>query len=273
MNLTFEEVNKIADFLKDKLARVPECAIVLGSGLGGLMDDVNGKVEIDYSEIPSFPKTTVVGHKGKLIAGELEGRFVLGMQGRFHHYEGYEMDKVVLPIRVFRQMGISKLFLTNAAGGVNTSFKPGDLMIINDHLGFFCPSPLRGENEDQYGVRFPDMSEAYSKELIAIAEAAAAKLNMDIKKGVYSFCRGPQFETPAEIRALRTLGADAVGMSTVPEVIVANHMGMKTLAISTITNMAAGVLNQALTHEEVMETGKMVEDKFSKLIKEIIRNI
>ncbi|MEI6601864.1 MAG: purine-nucleoside phosphorylase [Clostridia bacterium] len=263
-------IDNAAKFILAKLGKTPELVVVLGSGLGSLMDDVKNKIEINYSEIPGFPQTTVFGHLGMIIAGELGGKFVMAMKGRFHYYEGHHMETVVMPIRVFYEMGIRKLLLTNACGGVNTSFVPGDLMILTDHLGFNCPSPLRGENKEKFGPRFPDMSQVYSKRLIDIAKNAAKKTQIDIKTGVYMFCKGPQFETPAEIRAARTLGADAVGMSTVPEAIVANHMKMETLAISTITNMAAGVLDQPLCHEEVLETGKMVGKKFAALIKEII---
>ncbi len=266
-------INNAAGNILGKIRRIPDIAVVLGSGLGSLMDEVKDKIEIDYSEIPGFPRTTVFGHAGMMIAGELGGKFVIAMKGRFHYYEGHHMDVVALPIRVFHEMGIKKLFLTNACGGVNTSFVPGDLMIITDHLGQNCPSPLRGENIEKYGPRFPDMSEVYSKRLIQVAKTAAEKTGINIKTGVYMFCNGPQFETPSEIRAARVLGADAVGMSTVPEAIVANHMKMETLAISTITNMAAGVLDQPLCHEEVLETGIKVGKKFTALIKEIVTNI
>jgi len=266
-------IKKCAEFVKSKLDRTPDVAVVLGSGLGSLMDSVANKTEIDYAQIPGFPKTSVFGHAGKMIAGEIEGKYVIAMKGRFHYYEGHEMEIVTLPIRMFYEIGVRNIILTNAAGGVNTSFKPGDLMLINDHIGFACPSPLRGPNLDEYGTRFPDMSKVYSKRLADIAEKVAAAQSLDLKKGVYFFCKGPQFETPAEIRAARALGADAVGMSTVPEAVVAKHMQMDILAISTITNMASGVLDQPLNHQEVLETGKLVEKKFSELIKQIIIEI
>lgn len=259
-------------YLKEKLDAIPEIAIILGSGLGNLANLIENKMEIPYEDIPDFPRTTVAGHEGKLIYGTLSGRNILAMKGRFHFYEGYRMDEVVYPIRVFKCMGIENIIVTNAAGGINTSFSPGDLMLITDHIGLFCENPLRGENLDDLGPRFPDMSAAYDRDLQKLALDCASRLNIDLKQGVYSYCKGPSFETPAEIKALRILGADAVGMSTVPEVITANHMGMKVLGISCITNMAAGILDQPLSHEEVMETGKMAEEKFPALVSEIVAN-
>jgi purine-nucleoside phosphorylase len=227
---------------------------------------MSGKLEIPYGEIPGFPRTTVAGHQGTLLFGLLEGVPVVAMKGRFHHYEGHDMDTVAYPIRVFRRMGIENLLLTNAAGGVNHSFVPGDLMALSDHIGLWADSPLRGPNEDMLGPRFPDMSKVYDPLLVQLADSVADNIGFVLKHGVYAWCRGPAFETPAEIRALRVLGADAVGMSTVPEAVAARHMGMRILAISCITNMAAGMLDQPLTHEEVMQTGKMVEKRFSALI-------
>ncbi|MEI6131904.1 MAG: purine-nucleoside phosphorylase [Bacillota bacterium] len=266
-------VNKSAKYILDKIQAKPEIAVILGSGLGSLMDGINNQTSISYSEIPNFPSTSIQGHDGKLIFGEVKGKNVIAMKGRFHYYEGHEMDTVTFPVKVFFAMGIRKIIITNAAGGVNKAFLPGDLMLINDHLGFACPSPLRGENNESVGPRFPDMSQVYSKKLSEIALSTAKLLGIELKQGNYMFSKGPQFETPAEIRAVRLLGADAVGMSTVPEAIVANHMGMEILAISTITNMAAGVLDKPLCHEEVIETGKMVSEKFTKLINKIIEKI
>ena len=217
-----------------------------------------------------FPVSTVKGHAGKLIFGTVSGKKIVAMSGRFHLYEGYSTDDVTLPVRVFQLMGIKNYIVTNASGAVNTAYQPGDLMIMNDHIGFFCPSVLTGNNDERFGTRFPSMSEAYNKDLIRIAECAAENTDVNIKKGVYCYCKGPMFETPAEIRAARALGADAVGMSTVPEVVAAVHGNMRVLGISCITNMAAGILNQPLTHAEVMETGKAVEKKFSLFMKEII---
>lgn len=267
-----KKLDKTVNALRDKISFTPEIAVILGSGLGKLADFIEDKHEIPYEEIPNFPQTTVVGHEGKLIFGTLGGRKVVAMKGRFHYYEGNDMEVVVYPIRVFKHMGIQNLIVTNAAGGVNTGFVPGDLMLITDHISLFCENPLRGENLDLLGPRFPDMSVAYDRDLRKIAAESAKKLGIDLKSGVYSYCKGPSFESPAEIKALRLLGADAVGMSTVPETIVARHMGMRVLGISCITNMAAGILDQPLNHEEVIETGKQVEKKFSSLVTTIITN-
>jgi len=267
-----DRVREAASYIESKLNNKPQVAVILGSGLGNFADQIEDAVVIDYKDIPGFPVSTVEGHAGKLECGTISGKNVLVMKGRFHYYEGYEISQVVFHIRVFKLLGINDILVTNAAGGINTDFKPGDLMLIKDHISFFAPSPLRGRNMDEFGPRFPDMSEAYSKKLISIAENVACKLNIDIKKGVYAFAQGPMFETPAEIRALRLLGADAVGMSTVPEVITANHAGMRVLGISCITNMAAGILDQPLNHEEVMITAKNVEKNFSTLVRNIIEN-
>jgi purine-nucleoside phosphorylase len=261
-----------ADYISGRIDGIPQTAIILGSGLGPLADSLEQPIEIDYSDIPGFPETTVTGHAGKLICGILGGKRILAMKGRFHYYEGYDISQVVFHIRVFRLLGISSLIVTNAAGGVNTSFRPGDLMLITDHISFFAPSPLRGRNLDEFGTRFPDMCDVYDKGLIENAEKIGNSIGIDLKKGVYAFAQGPMFETPAEIRALRMFGADAVGMSTVPEVITARHCGMKVLGISCITNMAAGILDQRLDHMEVVETAKKVEKTFIRLITDIIAN-
>lgn len=267
-----ERLDKTAHYLNNRIGFIPEIAIILGSGLGKLADFIEGSIEISYEEIPNFPRTTVVGHEGKLIFGTLKNRKVVAMKGRFHYYEGNDMDAVVFPVRVFKRMGIENIIVTNAAGGVNTQFNPGDLMLITDHISFFCENPLRGENIDDLGPRFPDMSVIYDRKLRKIAFESARKLGIDLKEGIYSYCKGPSYEAPAEIKALRLMGADAVGMSTVPEAIVARHMGMRVLGISCITNMAAGVLDQPLDHAEVMETGRQVEQKFSGLVSDIIEN-
>lgn len=259
-------LDETARWLGTRTGTSPKIAIVLGSGLGAIADAMSGKQEIPYGEIPGFPRATVAGHQGTLLFGELEGVPVVAMKGRFHHYEGHDMETVAYPIRVFRRMGIGNLLLTNAAGGVNRSFVPGDLMALSDHIGLWADSPLRGPNEDMLGPRFPDMSKVYDPLLIQLADHAADRIGFELRHGIYAWCRGPAFETPAEIRALRVLGADAVGMSTVPEAVAARHMGMRILAISCITNMAAGMLDQPLTHEEVMQTGKIVEKRFSALI-------
>jgi purine-nucleoside phosphorylase len=262
-----------AEFIRSRINAKPEIGVVLGSGLGSLVDEIENPIEIDYKDIPNFPITTVAGHAGKLVFGKIYGKCVLVMKGRFHFYEGYEIQQVVFHVRVFKLLGIDKLIVTNAAGGINKGFKPGDLMIIKDHISFFAPSPLRGKNIDEFGTRFPDMSQAYSKDIIELAGEIAESLGVDVKYGVYAFAQGPMFETPAEIRALSAVGADAVGMSTVPEVIIAVHSGMKVLGISCITNMAAGILDQPLNHEEVMITAKSAEKNFKALIKEIIKNV
>lgn len=272
MDDLYRKAAESAEYIQKRLTTKPQIGIVLGSGLGPLVNEVKEQIEIDYGDIPNFPIPTVEGHAGKLIAGEIGGKPVLVMKGRFHFYEGYDISQVVFHIRVFKLLGISHILVTNAAGGVNRDFSPGDLMLITDHISFFAPSPLRGKNVDEFGVRFPDMSEAYNKELIAMAEKTAGELGIKLQKGVYAFTQGPMYETPAEIRALRILGADAVGMSTVPEVIAARHAGMKVLGISCITNMAAGILEQPLSHEEVMETAKKVETRFVSLVNKLISN-
>lgn len=270
MKNTYEKARETASHIESKINGKPQIGIILGSGLGPLVNEVENPIEIDYKDIPNFPLTTVAGHAGKLVIGKLGGKIVLAMKGRFHYYEGYDISDVVFAIRVFKLLGINDLLVTNAAGGVNKSFKPGDLMIIKDHISLFLPSPLRGSNIQEFGVRFPDMSEAYSRQLIAMIEKVGEEQKIDLKEGIYTFTQGPMYETPAEIRALSVLGTDAVGMSTVPEVIVARHAGMRILGISCITNMAAGVLDKPLNHEEVMQTAKEVEEKFTRLVKKTV---
>lgn len=265
-----DRIKAAADCIKSVVGGNPQIGVILGSGLGSLADELEEPVQINYSEIPGFPKTTIEGHAGKLAYGYLGGKRVLIMKGRFHYYEGYEISQVVFHIRVFRLLGISNLLVTNAAGGINTGFCPGDLMIITDHIGFLAPSPLRGRNLDEFGVRFPDMCNAYDKDIINIADEAAKRMGILLRKGVYAFAQGPMFETPAEIRALRVLGADAVGMSTVPEVIIARHSGMKVAGISCITNMAAGVSDQPLNHKDVIKTAEKAENSFKTLVSEIM---
>ena len=265
-------IKSSADFIKGKIGGEPQIAIILGSGLGGLVDHFGDTVEINYSDIPEFPQATVTGHAGKLVYGTLSGKRVLAMQGRFHYYEGYDISKVVFHIRVFRLLGIRNLLVTNAAGGINTGFKQGAIMLITDHISFFAPSPLRGRNIDEFGTRFPDMTNAYDRDLLEIARRSAKEAGVDVVEGIYAFTQGPMFETPAEIRALRVMGADAVGMSTVPEVITAHHAGMKVMGISCITNMAAGIMGQELNHEEVLDTTRKAEEKFVRLVKCIVEN-
>lgn len=271
MSNTIDNLKESASYISSKLGnRKVDLAIVLGSGLGDLGDEVKDAVIIDYKDIPHFPVSTVQGHKGRLIIGELEGKTVMCMQGRFHFYEGYSMDECVYPIRTMFMLGIKSLILTNAAGCVNRSWNVGDLMLITDHIKLCAESPCRGPNNDELGARFFDMTTAYNKEIGKLAEKVASDNNIVLRKGVYMFMSGPNFETPAEIRFARLAGADACGMSTVPEAIAASQMGFKTIGISCMTNMAAGILDQPLNHQEVLEAGKMVKDKFTRLVKGII---
>ncbi len=261
------------NFLKSKLNQKPEIGLILGSGLGVLAEEIEEPIKIPYQEIPEFPVSTVEGHAGQLVYGTLRGKKVIAMQGRFHFYEGYSLDKVTFPVRVMRELGVSTIIVTNAAGGINESFEAGDLMLITDHINNMGTNPLIGENQPHFGVRFPDMSEAYSKELRGVAKQVAEELKINLKEGVYVGNTGPSYETPAEIRMLRVWGGDAVGMSTVPEVIIARHAGMKVLGISCISNMAAGILDQPLTHDEVMETTEKVKANFLSLVKEIVNRL
>ena len=271
MNFSAEEytrqVQEAAAYIKEKLGgRAPEIAITLGSGLGDLADHLVDAVQIPYGEIPHFPVSTVAGHKGQFVVGKLEGREVLCMQGRFHYYEGYDLKQVTLPVRVMKLLGISTLIVTNAAGGINTGFRPGNLMLIEDHLNLTGENPLIGENLEAFGDRFFDMTVAYDAEYRALAEQLAAELNIPLQKGVYAWLTGPNYETPAEIRYLRAIGADAVGMSTVPEVLVARHSGLRVCGISCITNLAAGMGDGLLSHEEVKETADRVKADFIRLV-------
>ncbi len=252
---------------------IPEIALVLGSGLGGFADQIQTEYSIDYKDIPNFPVSTVEGHCGKFIFGTLAGRKIIAMQGRVHYYEGYDMQQVVLPIRLMHLLGANTLILTNAAGGVNLSFSPGDLMLITDHIASFIPSPLCGKNKEALGVRFPDMHEVYNRLLCDKIRAAAKMQSIPLREGVYLQFSGPAYETPAEIRMARTLGADAVGMSTAAEAMAAKHCGMQVCAISCITNMACGILDMPLSHDEVQETASKIADKFTALMREIIKNI
>ena len=258
-------VREVTDF-------TPEIGIVLGSGLGDFARLVDRKAEVSYDSLPGFPVSTVAGHAGKLIFGYVRSVPVVVMQGRVHYYEGYSMEQVVAPIRLMGLLGAKKLLLTNAAGGVNTSFTPGDLMLITDHISAFVPSPLRGENPQELGPRFPDMSRVYDKEMGRAVLEAGEKLGESLQQGVYLQWQGPNYETPAEIRMFRTLGADAVGMSTVCEAIAARHMGLRVCAVSCITNMACGILPQPLSHEEVHQTANRVKDKFQALVLESLES-
>lgn len=265
-------MEKTIEFIKSRTNIKPEIGIILGSGLGTMANEIEG-IKIPYSEIPNFCTSTIEGHAGQLVIGNLEGKKVIAMQGRFHYYEGYSMKDVVMPIHVMKKLGVSKLIVTNAAGGVNKEFRPGDLMLIKDHINFMGSNPLIGKNPTEFGVRFPDMSEAYKKYLLEIAKKKAVELGIAVQEGIYIACTGPSYETPAEIRTFRTWGADVVGMSTAPEVIVANHAGIDVLGISCVTNMAAGILDQPLCHEEVIETSRRIKKDFVALVKGIIKDI
>jgi len=267
------QLNQAKEFLQDQLKIKPTVGLILGSGLGVLADQISQPVRIPYQEIPGFPRSTVAGHAGQLVAGELNGVVVVAMQGRFHYYEGYRLDSVTFPVRVMKAIGIEKLFVTNAAGGLNEAFKPGDLMLITDHINNTGQNPLIGPNDDQQGVRFPDMSTAYTPDLQKLARQVATELSIDLKEGVYVWNTGPTYETPAEVRMLQAFGGDAVGMSTVPEVIVARHVGLDVLGLSCISNMAAGILDEVLSHEEVIETTESVRETFIALVKEILTRL
>ncbi|MBA2879076.1 purine-nucleoside phosphorylase [Anoxybacillus kamchatkensis] len=266
-------IEQAAQFLKEKFPTSPQIGLILGSGLGVLADEIEQAIKIPYSDIPNFPVSTVEGHAGQLVYGQLEGATVIVMQGRFHYYEGYSFEKVTFPVRVMKALGVKQLIVTNAAGGVNESFEPGDLMIISDHINNMGGNPLIGPNDAALGVRFPDMSEAYSKRLRQLAKDVANEIGLRVREGVYVANTGPAYETPAEIRMIRVMGGDAVGMSTVPEVIVARHGGMEVLGISCISNMAAGILDQPLTHDEVIETTEKVKADFLRFVKAIVRNM
>ncbi|BDZ83582.1 purine nucleoside phosphorylase [Claveliimonas bilis] len=254
-----EEIRKRTDFR-------PQVGIVLGSGLGGYADNMEISCEIPYREIPGFPVSTVQGHDGKFLFGYVKNTPVILMKGRVHYYEGYPMEDVVLPVRLMGLLGADTVILTNAAGGINRTFQAGDLMLITDHISIAVPNPLRGENIDELGTRFPDMSHVYDPELQEAAKKTAARQGISLREGIYVQCSGPSYETPAEIRMLGALGADAVGMSTVCEAIAARHMGMKVCGISCITNMAAGILDQPLDHREVQKSADQAKEKFENLI-------
>jgi purine-nucleoside phosphorylase len=269
-NLTYlQKIDEAAQAIERACGKA-EIAVVLGSGLGEYAEALTDAKSMDYHDIPHFPVSTVPGHKGRWYTGTLHGKRVCMMQGRFHAYEGYDLNDVTLPVRVMQKLGISKLIVTNAAGGVNLAFRAGDLMVITDFINLSGKNPLTGPNLDVFGPRFPDMSRALDRDLQALALATAAKMGISLQRGVYAWLNGPTFETPAEIRMTRTLGADAVGMSTVPEIIVARHGGMRVLGISCITNMAAGVMDEPLNHAEVMAMGNRVKDTFRNLLDGVI---
>jgi purine-nucleoside phosphorylase len=248
----------------------PQIGLVLGSGLGGFADSLANAARIPFAEIPAFPRSTAIGHAGQLVIGNAGAVPVAVMQGRVHLYEGYSVQQVAFPMRVFGGMGIRAVILTNAAGGINLNYQQGALVLIRDHINLQGANPLTGPNDDRFGVRFPDMTQAYAKDYRAVAREEAAKLGMTLHEGVYAALLGPSYETPAEINYLRIIGADLVGMSTVAEVIAARHMGVKVLAISCVTNMAAGILDQPLSHQEVMETGERVKTSFEALLRAVL---
>lgn len=273
MDAYLTQIHDAADYVGSKISQMPEIGLVLGSGWGDFADSVERAVRIPYSEVPGFPRTSVAGHAGEWVIGEIRGRCVAVMNGRFHYYEGHDQKTVTLPVRVMQALGVKTLILTNAAGGVNKDYDVGDLMLIKDHICLTGASPLFGANVDELGPRFPDMTYAYSSELRASAQAIAAEQGFTFREGVYAQMPGPCYETPAEVRMLRTLGADAVGMSTVPEVIAARHGGIQVMGVSCITNMAAGVLEHPLSHSEVMEAGRRAGGRVKAFLKEMIQRI
>jgi purine-nucleoside phosphorylase len=272
--ITLKEIDDITQKIRAKIPFTPKVSLILGSGLGGLADAIQDRIVLSSTEFENWPKSTVQGHEGKLIFGSLEGQKVMVLQGRVHYYEGYSMDQVTLPIRVMQRLGIPYLFVTNAAGAIHPDYIPGDLMLINDHIsmiGMTGNNPLRGPNLDEFGPRFPDMSQCYDRQLQQIARQVAAEAGLPIREGVYAGLSGPSFESPADLRFLRVIGSDAVGMSTVPEVIVARHGGTRVLGISGISNKANLDGNTLTTHEEVLEAGNLIVPKLEKLLRGVLR--
>ncbi|NLO71447.1 MAG: purine-nucleoside phosphorylase [Porphyromonadaceae bacterium] len=268
-----EKIQQTADFIKSKVDVLPKTGIILGTGLGNLVTQITEKLEIPYETIPNFPVSTVEGHSGKLIFGKLGGVDILAMQGRFHYYEGYDMKEVTFPVRVMKAIGIENLLVSNASGGMNPDFEIGDLMIITDHINCFPEHPLRGKNFNELGTRFPDMSKAYCKEFIAKAKEIAKRNNIKVVEGVYVGTSGPTFETPAEYKYFRIIGGDTVGMSTVPEVIVANHAGMKVFGMSIITDLGVEGKIVEVSHEEVQEIGNKVQPLMTQIMKELVAEL
>jgi len=266
----YERAEHATRIIRSRISVEPRIALVLGSGLGGFADDFDEAVAIPYEDIPGFVRSTAQGHAGRLVIGKVDSIPVLAMQGRVHYYEGYSLEEVTFPVRVFNLLGIKTLVLTNAAGGINVQLTQGALMMISDHVNLMGVNPLRGPNDERFGPRFPDMSAVYSPELQELVVEEARAINVEVRRGVYGALSGPSYETPAEIHLLRTLGADAVGMSTVPEAIVARHMGIEVLGISCITNMAAGISDAPINHEEVMATGVRVRATFTELLQRVI---
>ncbi|MDO5422693.1 MAG: purine-nucleoside phosphorylase [Eubacteriales bacterium] len=268
----YDMVKESAEYIRQKTERRPTIGVILGSGLGGLVDIMEEKTVIPYSDIPHFPQSRVAGHAGNFVIGRIGNAVVAAMQGRFHFYEGFAMKEVTYPIYVMKLLGIESLLVTNACGGINPSFAPGDLMLLTDYINMLGTNPLIGENDERFGVRFPDMSEAYSRKLIEKAESIADALHIPYKKGVYAIFPGPCYETAAEIRAYARLGADAIGMSTVPETIAANYLGMNVLGIACITNMATGIAKEKHTHEEVVRIANESSQKLCSWVKTIVEN-
>lgn len=268
-----KQIKEAVSHIQQVVTKQPKIGLILGSGLGMLADEMEEAIAIPYQEIPHFPLSTVEGHTGELVIGELEQKSVVTMRGRFHLYEGHPLASVTFPIRVMKELGVEVLLVTNAAGGINTTYQPGNLMLIKDHINFMFQNPLIGPNDGELGERFPDMSTAYDQKLRNLAHEIAEKQGLKLQEGIYASVLGPSYETPAEIRMLRTVGADAVGMSTVPEVIVARHAGIRVLGISCISNMAAGILPQPLSHTEVMETANRIRAEFVQLVRGIIRSV
>ena len=265
-----EKIKQTADFLRQRAGEMPKLAIILGTGLGNLVDHIEDKLYIPYSEIPNFPVSTVQGHSGNLIFGKMGGKRVMAMQGRFHYYEGYDMKTVTFPVRVFKALGVETLFVSNAAGGMNKEFKVSDVMIITDHINLFPENPLRGKNYEELGPRFPAMTEAYDKKLVALADSIGDELGLRLMHGVYVGTPGPTFETPAEYEYFRIIGGDAVGMSTVPEVIVACHAGMRVFGLSVITDLGGKDVSQVPTHEEVQEAAVKAQPTVEALVKAMV---
>lgn len=261
------QINEAKLFIESKLTNKPTIGIILGSGLGAFADVLEDSITIPYGQIPHFAQSEALGHGNELVIGTLDGKQIVAMKGRFHYYEGYTLDQVTFPVRVMKALGVEKLIITNACGAVNTQFNPGDLMLITDHINLTGANPLIGPNDDKLGVRFLDLSDVYNKEMRQTVLDVAKEHNITLREGVYAWWSGPTYETPAEIRMIRTLGADAVGMSTVPEAIIANHSGIKTIGISCLTNMACGILDEPLSHTEVLETAAKVRETFLTLIK------
>ncbi|WP_392560503.1 purine-nucleoside phosphorylase [Orbus mooreae] len=264
------DIQDTVNYIKRLSSKKPTIGIILGSGLGAFADTLQDAVHIPYDGIPHFAKSAAVGHANELVIGDIGGKTIVAMKGRFHYYEGFSLDQVTFPVRVMKMLGIEKLIITNACGAVNTNFAPGDLMLITDHINLTANNPLMGPNNPELGVRFLDVSEVYSKKLRSIVLDVAKDLNIKLQQGVYAWWTGPTYETPAEIRMIRVLGADAVGMSTVPEALIARHSGIETIGISCLTNMACGILDQPLSHDEVIETANRVKSTFLKLITETI---